>query len=138
MTIHPVEKPAPRTRKRRPLTRSKPLSRGEAMKRDVRMRPKSKKRARTWAEQYGGKDRVQWVNGMSCAVCEATGWTQNAHVLPRSRGGKAKHIVPLCGDRTGVRGCHSMLDAYELEHERDRLVRVAREIAKTWDRRGVL
>lgn len=121
--IHPAPKPEPR-----------------APKPPKGLRKKSEHRDRDLIELFGEPARREWIAGMPCAICGVTGWSENAHVTRRSRGGKAKDVVPLCGPRIalGVEGCHRPFDRYELEEHRPRLLRMARDLDKTWNARGAL
>lgn len=103
------------------------------------LRKKSPHRDEDMVELFGEVARREWIASMACSICGVTGWTENAHAKPRSRGGKAQHIVPLCGPRIalGVEGCHRPFDRYELEEHRARLLRLARELDRQWNERGV-
>lgn len=51
--------------------------------------------ATKFIENFGSTDRVLAIKLTPCLICGQLP-SENAHVVPRSRGGKAKHIVPLC------------------------------------------
>lgn len=105
--------------------RQKPIGKGDPAKRAAR-----------FVERFGGNERREWIASMPCAVCGEYGWTENAHVRRQSQGGKAGDVVPLCGDRRGVTGCHTQFDQYRLEEHRLRLGQLAKRLDAEWNERG--
>ena len=92
-------------RKSKPLQAKTPPRTRTALPRVNRER-----RAKRFESDFGGKAYLAFIHGHSCAACGVTGWTVAAHVKSRGAGGKASDIVPLCGTRYGVTGCHDLLD----------------------------
>lgn len=107
------------------IKRGKPLGKGSRAKRAARFQ-----------ERFGGSARREWIAAMPCAICGEYGWTENAHVRRQSQGGKASDVVPLCGDRTGVTGCHTLFDQYRLEEHRLRLGALAKKLDAIWTEEG--
>lgn len=95
-----------------------------------------KRKAERFRENFHSSEFVKWIHGFPCALCEAYGWTEAAHVKRRSQGGRVEeNVVPLCGDRAGIAGCHGQFDRYELEDERMRLRALAKELWAAWESR---
>lgn len=78
---------------------------------------KKKKRSKSEFNRiYGSKERVEFVKSLPCAACGVVGYSENAHVAPASEKGTGykagwEWIAPLCGDRYGLLGCHSLFDS---------------------------
>lgn len=110
----------------------KPMKRG-------RIKPVNKARkAKRFQENYGGREYMEFVHGLPCAVCDALcEFTEAAHVKSRGAGGKADSIVPLCGNRFGVEGCHSKFDRHlpELRKHEPRLRTMAKRLHATFIQR---
>lgn len=109
MTLTPAPKPEPRVR------RPKGLKRTGSPKRRTKLKPFNRERkARRFEVQYGGKAYREHICGMPCQICGVSGWAVPAHSTTGGMGMKAhaSTLVPLCGDRAGVIGCHTMLDVF--------------------------
>ena len=57
----------------------------------------------------------EWLSNLPCLVCKRPGPSQAAHVhlpMQKTLGDKEddKNCVPLCADRPGADGCHTLLD----------------------------
>lgn len=69
------------------------------------------------------------VAALPCAVCRIEGFSQAAHVnasvAGKGLGMKAPDVLtfPLCCDRPGVRGCHSLHDQGGIYTKQERLLR---------------
>ena len=131
--ISPVPKPSKRVKAPRELVRKTALAKSNPERRE-----------RSFEDAFGSKARVEWINGLPCAHCDVTGWTQNAHTRSRGAGGKACDVVPLCGSRVergvGVEGCHAILDTrpWDLpEGTVERLRALAKQLDREWNERGV-
>lgn len=92
------------------------IQRKTPIKRSGRLKPVNRARkARLFAEDFGSKEYVEHIHSLPCAACLVTGWTEAAHVRSRGAGGKVDDLVPLCGNRLGIEGCHSRFDRHERE-----------------------
>lgn len=77
--------------------------------------PERKKRLD--ARNFGGPDGKygEHIRSLPCCACGSIGFTQAAHVVARGMGGGKgswKDLVPLCADRLGELGCHSLWDLF--------------------------
>lgn len=92
-----------------------PLRRGAAPKKRTPLKKVNRARkARRFAEDFGGKAYLEFLHGLECAICGAPcELTEAAHVRSRGAGGKAEDLVPLCGTRWGILGCHRRFDLRE-------------------------
>lgn len=121
------------------LRRKKALKRGKGLKRKSRLPAvNAKRRAKRHAIQYGGSAYVEHLHAMPCAVCAVTGWTVAAHTETGGMGMKApaNTLVPLCGDRLGVVGCHTLYDCapWKLPDGADmRLRALAKRLWQEWN-----
>jgi len=94
---------------------------------------KAARRRQRFEENYGGEDYRNYIASLPCAICGAERHSVSAHVIPRSRGGKAEHTVPLCS-WPPIRGCHEKFDAYEKEYRvhEPRLLVLAGKLRSDW------
>ena len=84
---------------------------------------------------FGGKEYRAWIVAMPCAVCGVDGYSAPAHVVPRSVGGTAEDLVPLCRTWGAAVGCHYTYDEepWNLpEGTEERLKRLASELRARW------
>lgn len=97
-----------------------------------------KRAAERFERDFGGKPYLEFIHGLECAICGALcEWTEAAHVKSRGAGGRAADLVPLCGTRWGILGCHAKFDAHDPEarsHE-PRLRSLARRLWSEWQTR---
>lgn len=59
----------------------------------------------------------RWVASLPCFECGIEGYSQAAHANTGKTKGKKtsdETCFPMCADRPGVRGCHSLFDQYIL------------------------
>ena len=106
------------------LKRTKPMKRVNAAR-----------KRKAFIEDFGGKEYLEVIHSMPCAVCDAPcEWTEAAHLTSRGAGGKADVIVPLCGSRFGELGCHAKYDLRdsELRDHEPRLRRLAKRLWSAW------
>lgn len=72
------------------------------------------------------EDHRKNVAALPCAVCGIVGFSQAAHAN-FNKGGALKNCdsltFPLCCDRPGVRGCHSLHDSGAIYTKQERLLR---------------
>ena len=84
--------------KRTPLARRRGLPR-EGSQPLARRRAALAKRGRNYArnrrEQFGVDGKREWIVGLPCLVCQRTPCEPH-HEPPRSLGGKAEALTPLC------------------------------------------
>jgi hypothetical protein len=88
------------------MKRHTPLKRGGPIKR---------KRPKREAETMGSRARREFVASLPCSACGIHGYSQNAHLQGSAGMGVKKSadtIGPLCGDRYGVTGCHTLFDRH--------------------------
>ena len=111
-----------------------PLRSERSPERRKRMPARNAKRKRlAFARDFHSSAFVAWIHGFPCCHCGAYGWTEAAHVKRRSQGGTVEdNIVPLCGNRTGVKGCHQQFDEHELDEHRLRFSTLAKELWRSW------
>lgn len=89
------------------MKRGRGLRRGPGPSRKTRLKAiNRKRRAQRYERDYGGP-KGDFIRGFRCELCGG-GPTEAAHAIPRSRGGKADQLVPLCRD------CHRAHDEYRL------------------------
>jgi hypothetical protein len=77
--------------------------------------PMKKRRPKHEAATMGTRERRQFVATLPCAACGIVGYSANAHLLGTGGMGRkrsADTIGPLCADRSGVTGCHTLYDAF--------------------------
>jgi hypothetical protein len=81
---------------------------GPGPRRHTPMRTRNRKRAAAaFARNFG-----RWsdaIRAMPCWLCGGTRDIQAAHMVPRSRGGDRRYLLPLGGD--GGCGCHRYVDS---------------------------
>lgn len=129
-SIQSKPKPIRKRARKKAETSSLPWKR---MMQAERLRLKREKEARAYARKYGSKARVEFVRSLPCAACGVVGYSENAHVPPKSEAGgtgrKADYrfIAPLCGPhekqagrvagyvRYPYSGCHHFLHHYGRE-----------------------
>lgn len=111
------------------------LSRSKPMKR-TRLKPVNRKRrAKLFAEDFGGKAYLEFIHGLECAACGSPcEYTEAAHLTSRGAGGKVDVVVPLCGSRFNMPGCHHKYDAHdpELRALEPRLRSLAKQLRAEW------
>lgn len=100
-----------------PIQRRSPLRPGTgSRKRSLIRKVNRARKARLFHEDFGGKEYLAFIHGLECAVCGMPcDLTEAAHLTSRGAGGKADVLVPLCGTRFGVLGCHARFDAHDPE-----------------------
>lgn len=88
---------------------------------------------------YGDEDRRAWIKSLPCAGCGVVGFSENAHVCGNAGAGRkanADTIAPLCRDRPGVTGCHTLYDQHKRpfvsEASRRRIRAEAYSRAREW------
>jgi hypothetical protein len=107
--IFPVPKPQRPVKPPRERKRQKPVA---------KVNPARKQRR--FEGNFGGSEYVELIQTLPCAICGVVGFTVAAHLTPRSVGGKASDIVPLCSmrltdNRGSVDGCHPRYDNHDPE-----------------------
>lgn len=117
------------------IERKTRMNRGAGPTRKTRINPiNTKRKKKEFARTYDSVEYVRWLHQFPCEVCGVPGWTQAAHTKGDGAGRKAdvEWCAPLCGDRLGIKGCHSMLDDYEIEEHRPRLQRRAKHYRRMY------
>lgn len=132
VTVYAAPKPEPRVKQPKPAKPRSPIAKSNPERRE-----------RLFEDAFGSVERVEWINAMPCAICDVTGWTENAHVRSRGAGGKACDVVPLCGSRTergiGIEGCHQVFDCHPWdlpEGTVTQLRALAKQLDTQWNERG--
>lgn len=74
----------------------------------------SARKKELFAKNFGSKEHRARICSHPCAICGIEGLSEPAHIKTRGSGGTAENnIVPLCGNRHGVVGCHRLFDTYD-------------------------
>ncbi len=70
------------------------------------------RKKRLFAEDFYSQEFVDFIHSLPCALCGIRRNVEAAHVRSRGAGGKAKDVVPLCGEMFYGRAmsCHSRYD----------------------------
>lgn len=134
----PIRRKKP-LRAKKPLQSKKGLASGAGPKRKKMINAVNKKRKKKeFARTYDSVEYVKHLHQFPCEVCGVYGWTVAAHTETGGTGYKADAdtLVPLCGSRPDVKGCHEQLDDYEIEEHRLRLQRRAKHFYRQWQKQG--
>lgn len=105
----------------------------------IRPAPKAKREER-FARNYGSKEYVAFLHSFPCGACGVSGWTEAAHTETGGMGMKAgpETLVPLCGTRHGIEGCHQIYDTHPWdlpEGTQPHLRAMAKALWRMWEQR---